>query len=30
MRHLLSTKGLGRDDAIRLLDVAEDLSLIHI
>ncbi|WP_345764634.1 aspartate carbamoyltransferase catalytic subunit [Diaminobutyricibacter sp. McL0608] len=26
MRHLLSTKGLGRDDAIRLLDVAEDMA----
>ncbi len=26
MRHLLSTKGLDRDDAIRLLDVAEDMA----
>ena len=26
MRHLLSTKGLVREDAIRLLDVAEDMS----
>jgi aspartate carbamoyltransferase catalytic subunit len=26
MRHLLSTKGLGRDDAILLLDVAEDMA----
>ncbi|HEY2556992.1 MAG TPA: aspartate carbamoyltransferase catalytic subunit [Diaminobutyricibacter sp.] len=26
MRHLLSTKGLGRDDAIRVLDVAEDMA----
>ncbi|AGW41276.1 aspartate carbamoyltransferase [Leifsonia xyli subsp. cynodontis DSM 46306] len=26
MRHLLSTKTLGREDAIRLLDVAEDMA----
>ena len=26
MRHLLSTKGLGLDEAIRLLDVAEDMA----
>jgi len=26
MRHLLSTRGLSRDDAIRLLDVAEDMA----
>ncbi len=26
MRHLLSTKGLGRDEAIRILDVAEDMA----
>ncbi len=26
MRHLLSTKGLGRDTAIRILDVAEDMA----
>jgi aspartate carbamoyltransferase catalytic subunit len=26
MRHLLTTKGLGRDDVIRLLDVAEDMA----
>ena len=26
MRHLLSTKSLGRDEAIRLLDIAEDMA----
>jgi aspartate carbamoyltransferase catalytic subunit len=26
MRHLLSTKDLGRDEAIRLLDIAEDMA----
>ncbi len=26
MRHLLSTRDLGRDDAIRILDVAEDMA----
>ncbi|HYI34216.1 MAG TPA: aspartate carbamoyltransferase, partial [Glaciibacter sp.] len=26
MRHLLSTKNLGRDDAITLLDISEDMA----
>ena len=26
MRHLLSTKSLSRDDAIALLDIAEDMA----
>lgn len=30
MRHLLSTKDLSRDDAIRILDVAEDMSDVQL
>jgi aspartate carbamoyltransferase catalytic subunit len=26
MRHLLSTKGMSRDEAILLLDIAEDMA----
>ena len=29
MRHLLSTRDLSRDDAIALLDVAEDMAAVQ-
>ena len=29
MRHLLSTKGLGRDEAVALLDIAEDMAAVQ-